>query len=135
LLWSPDLYTIEKVYPPKKVFQVWEYSLKEVDGKYMEEDLQKINEVQNRTNQPELFTVSKIVRPTVKNNNKHYEVAWKGFRKKSDNTIEPLENLIKDVPKMIGLYDKRNNVKWFNIGTSLKVSYDKKATKEKATVK
>ncbi len=132
LLWSPDLYTIDNVYPPKKVFQVYEYKLKEVDGKYMEEDLQKINDVQNRTNQPELFTVSKIVRPTVKDNKKHYEVAWKNYRKKSDNTIEPLETLITDIPKMIGLYDKRNNVKWFMNGTLLKVSYDKK---EKTTNK
>jgi hypothetical protein len=134
-LWSDELYTIEKVYPPKKVFLVWEYTLKEIEGKYFEEDLQKINEVHNRTNQPEFFKVSKLVKPTVRNNEKHYEVAWTNYRKKSDNTIEPYESLMKDVPKMIGLYEKRNNVKWFYIGTSLKVSYDKKATKEKTTVK
>jgi len=131
LLWSPDIYTIDKVYKPKKIFLVYEYTLKEVDGKYMEEDLQKITEVHNRTNQPELFTVSKIVKPTVKNNKKHYEVAWKNYRKKSDNTIEPLESLIKDVPKMINLFDKRNNVNWFMNGTLLKVSFDKKENNKK----
>jgi hypothetical protein len=54
---------------------------------------------------------------------------------KEINTIEPYESLMKDVRKLIGLYEKRNNVKWFYQQTILKVSYDKKAIKEKTTVK
>jgi len=46
---------------------------------------------------PEMFKVSKIVEPLIKNNEAHYEVAWKGYRKKSDNTIEPREQLLKDI--------------------------------------
>ena len=41
-----------------------------------------------------------------------YEVQWKGYLKKSDNTIEPRSNLIVDVPKLVKLYEKQHSVEW-----------------------
>mmetsp|Transcript_34534 Transcript_34534/g.40643 ORF Transcript_34534/g.40643 Transcript_34534/m.40643 type:complete len:288 (+) Transcript_34534:164-1027(+) len=96
--WSDKLYKIEKIFIPKKDFTVFEYKLVGLTKKFREQDLQKVSEIQNETNQQEFFKVSKIVEPLIKNNEAHYEVAWKGYRKKSDNTIEPREQLLKDIP-------------------------------------
>jgi hypothetical protein len=123
--WSDKLYTVEKVFKPKKVYTVYEYKLKDVKERFKEEDLQLIKEVQNKTDQPEMFKVSKIVKPVIKNNEEHYEVAWKGYRKKSDNTIEPREQLLKDIPKLLNAYEKSINVKWKKYRGKLKVDYDK----------
>ena len=71
---------------------------------------------------PEIFVISKIVKPTVNNNNPHYEIK---YRKKSDNTIEPRDQLLKDIPKMLNAYDKKHNVKWFKNGNIQKFTYDK----------
>jgi len=96
--WSDKTYIIDKVFKPKKEFTVYEYKLKGLSKKFKEQDLQKISEVQNETDQPEMFKVSKIVQPLIKNNEAYYEVAWKGYRKKSDNTNEPRDQLLKDIP-------------------------------------
>ena len=73
--WSDKIYKIEKVFKPRTEFTVYEYKLKDLDKKFKEEDLQKVSEVQNKTDQPEMFKVSKIVQPMIKNNEPHYEVA------------------------------------------------------------
>ena len=123
--WSDKTYKIEKVFKPKTEFTVFEYKLFGSSKRYKEDDLQKIYEIQNETDQPEMFVVSKIVKPTVNNNEPHYEVAWKGYRKKSDNTIEPRDQLLKDIPKMLNAYDKKHNVKWFKNGNIQKYTYEK----------
>jgi hypothetical protein len=122
--WSDKIYKIEKVFKPRTEFTVYEYKLKDLDKKFKEEDLQKVSEVQNKTDQPEMFKVSKIVQPMIKNNEPHYEVAWRGYRKKSDNTVEPREQLLKDIPKMLNAYDKQKNVKFYKNGNRLRVKYD-----------
>ena len=120
--WSNDIYKIDKVLKPKNEYSVYEYKLKDDNKKYFEEDLQKIIDVQNRIDVVERFEISKFVRPVVKNNKEHYEIAWKGYRKKSDNTIEPRSQLLKDAPKMLHQYEKkinwkrdRNNKLYFNV--------------------
>ena len=60
----------------------------------------------------------------IKNNEAHYEVAWKGYRKKSDNTIEPRDQLLKDIPKMVRSFEKQKNVKFYKNGNRLRVKYD-----------
>ena len=122
--WSDKIYKIEKVYKPRKEFTVYEYKLEGLNKKFKEEDMQKVDEVENITDQPEMFKVSKLIKPLIKDNKEHYEVSWKGYRKKSDNTIEPREQLIKDIPKMIGSFEKKNNVKWYKNGNRLRVRYD-----------
>ena len=76
----------------------------------MEEDLQKIDDVKNESNQEKFFKISKLVKPVIRKNKPHYEVAWVGYR--GNNTIELRDNLIKDVPKMVKLYEKRNGVEF-----------------------
>ena len=51
------------------------------------------------------FVVSSLVKPVIKNNQAYYEVKWKNF---NETTIEPRSVLIKDVPKMINQYEKKN---------------------------
>ena len=73
----------------------------------MEEDLQKIDDVKNESNQEKFFKISKLVKPAIRENKPHYEVAWVGYR--GNNTIELRDNLIKDVPKMV-IYMKKEMV-------------------------
>ena len=104
LNWSKDIYKVEKVYKPKKDYSVFEYKVEGLTDRFMEEDIQKIvYPIMNEINQPEFFRISKIVKPVIKDNKPHYEVAWVGYRGK--NTIESRENLIKVVPKLVNLYE------------------------------
>jgi hypothetical protein len=52
------------------------------------------------------------VRPVIKLKKPHYEVKWKGYNDK-DNTIEPREQLLEDVPKLVHKYEKEFNVYWY----------------------
>ena len=45
-----------------------------------------------------------------------YEVQWKGYK---ETTNEPRDVLLKDVPKMINLYEKKNKLK-FTLNTNKK---------------
>jgi len=56
------------------------------------------------------FVISQIVKPVIKNNVIHYEVKWKGYR---EHTLEPRNILLKDVPKMINQYEKKNKLKFY----------------------
>ena len=51
----------------------------------MEEDLQKIDDVKNESNQEKFFKISKLVKPVIRKNKPHYEVAWVGYM--GNNTI------------------------------------------------
>ena len=78
--WSSKIYQIEKVFKPQTEYTVYEYKLKGLTKRFKEEDLQHVSEVQNRTNQPELFDISKIVKPVVRNNKKHQKYNGKATR-------------------------------------------------------
>ena len=109
-VWSKEIYKIDKVYKPKTDYGVYEYKVDKFSTKFKEEDLQKVITVENRiTAEPELFTISKIIKPVIQNNKPAYEVKWKNYK---ETTIEPRDNLLKDIPKMINLFDKRNAVKF-----------------------
>jgi hypothetical protein len=109
--WSEDVYKVKKIFKPKTEYGIFEYKLNEFNQRFKTEDLLKIpKQTQNQIEKLELYEISKIVKPVVRNNSEHYEVAWKNYQGK--NTLEPLDELIKDIPKMINLYNKRNNVIW-----------------------
>ena len=111
LQWSPDVYEIEKVYKPKETYSTYQYKIKGMNKRFLENNLQKIQDVQNKIDSgSELFEVSRIVSPTIHNNERYYTIAWEGYR--NQNTIEPRRELMKTIPKMIGLFEKRNDVKW-----------------------
>ena len=105
------MYIIDKVFKPKNDYSVYEYKVENLDERLMEEDIQKISyPIMNVTNQPKFFKISKLVKAVTKDNLPHYEVAWVGFRGK--NTIEPRENLMADVPKMINAFEKKSGIEF-----------------------
>ena len=111
-VWSNELYEIVRVYKPKKSYSVYEYKLEGLPDRFKEEELQKIvGDPQNRIEKVQTFTVSKLIKPVIKDNKEYYEVQWKGYR---EHTLEPRENLLEDVPKMVNQYEKKNKIKFYD---------------------
>lgn len=119
--WSNQVYKVARVIKPKKSTVLgFQYKLVNPETKkpfseiFYNHDLQKIKHVMNESKEPEKFTVSKLVKPMVRNINgkytPYYEVKWKGYKEK---TLEPRSTLIEDIPKIINKFEKEHNVKWF----------------------
>jgi uncharacterized protein YoxC len=110
-VWSNDIYEIEKVFKPLKAYSVYEYKLKGLKDKFKEEELLKVvGDPQNKIIKVNKFVISNLIKPVIKNNIIHYEVKWKGFK---ETTLEPRGILLKDVPKMINQFEKKNNLKFY----------------------
>lgn len=115
--WSKKVYEISQVNKPTaSTVQAPTYKIKGDSSIYYNNDLQKIIEVQNETDRPEFYTVSKIVEPKVQNGIQGYVIKWKGYNKTSDNTFEPRKNLLEDIPKMVRQYEKKHNIEWYDSG-------------------
>ena len=69
--------------------------------------LKIVGDPQNKIVKPTTFTVSKLIKPVIKDNEDYYEVQWKGYREH----LEPRENLLKDIPKMANQFEKKNKIK------------------------
>ena len=61
--------------------------------------------------------MSKLIKPVIKDNKEHYEVQWKGYSKKH-NTIEPRDNLLEDVAKMVDQFEKKNKIKFYEMSSN-----------------
>lgn len=109
--WSRDTYLVIAALKPREEHRSWQYELLDVPGRFYNNDLQLIKEVQNEISLPRTYIVSKIVRPAVHGNVPGYIVRWKGF-KAADDTFEPREALMIDVPKEVEQYDREHNVRW-----------------------
>ena len=110
-VWSDDVYEIEKVYKPKKAYSVYEYKLDAFPDKFKEEELLKIvGDPQNKLIKVDTFDISKLIKPVIQDDKIFYEVKWKGYR---ETTLEPRENLMKDVPKMLGQFERKNKIKFY----------------------
>ena len=110
-VWSNEIYTIEKVFKPIKSYSVYEYKLKDLNDKFKEEELLKVDgNPQNKIVNVKKFSISKIIRPVINDNVIFYEVQWKGYK---ETTNEPRDVLLKDVPKMINQYEKKNKLKFY----------------------
>lgn len=127
ILWSPDVYEIVKVNKAKKPWVSTTYRLKDVKGNFYAEELQLIEGVENERNDPKMWDISKIIRPSTQDGEPGYIVAWKGYRKKSENTWEPRANLIEDIAKALELFEKRNDVKWFQTSQGWRFTWNGKA--------
>jgi len=111
-VWSNDVYEIERVYKPKKSYSVYEYKVDGLKDRFKEEELLKVvGDPQNKIQKVQKFVISKLIKPVIKDNKEYYEVQWKGYR---EHTLEPREVLVKDVPKMVNLYEKKNKVAFYN---------------------
>lgn len=104
--WTRDVFTIYKVIKPRKEYAK-PYYLVEYDGeKYTEklynEDLQKIDKVENPIQEPNKFVISKIVSKKKVKGKVFYEVKWKNQK---ETTWEPESNLMMDIPKMVNKFN------------------------------
>ena len=109
-LWSTRIYTIYKVFHNKqKPFRKPYYYVKFDDVKFTEKlypaDVQAVNTVTNRVEKPDKFQVSKLEGKREKDGKVQYLVRWTGQK---DLSWEPEDQLMRDVPKMIKLYNKKN---------------------------
>jgi uncharacterized protein YoxC len=110
-VWSDEVYEIEKVYKPKKAYSVYEYKIDGFKDRFKEEELLKIvGDPQNKLIKVSKFEISKLIKPVIQDNKIYYEVQWKGYR---ERTLEPRENLMKDVPKMLGQFERKNKIKFY----------------------
>ena len=111
-VWSNEVYEIERVYKPKKSYTVYEYKLEGLPDRFKEEELLKVvGDPQNKIVKPTTFVVSKLIKPVIKDNEDYYEVQWKGYR---EHTLEPRENLLEDIPKMVNQFEKKNKIKFYD---------------------
>ena len=111
-VWSNEIYEIERVYKPKKPYSVYEYKVEGLKDRFKEEELLKVvGDPQNKIEKVQKFVISKLIKPIIKDNKEYYEVQWKGYR---EHTLEPRENLLEDVPKMVNQYEKKNKIKFYD---------------------
>ena len=61
------------------------------------------------------YEVSKLISARIRDGRPAYEVAWVGYKKKADRTIEYEDDLVKDVPKMVKLFKSRNSISFEKI--------------------
>lgn len=119
--WSDEVYTIIKVFVPRSnsvftyAYQVNDPDGEKVNEKLVQSELQLADVVNNKKKEPKKYKVSSIVKAVILDDGRQgFEVKWVGYRKKSDNTEEPREKLIQDVPKMVKEFEEKQNVKWGN---------------------
>lgn len=110
-IWSEKLYKIDKVYKGSDVSGP-SYTLVGFTKRYYNNDLQKANVVENEIEKIARYEISKLVDQVVRDGKPSYRVRWKNFKAK-DDTVEPRDELIKDVPKMVKAYEKAHGVAKF----------------------
>jgi transposase InsO family protein len=110
-VWSNKIYTVEKVFKPQKSYSVYEYKLREFKDRFKEEELLRVYEnPQNKILNTQKFSISKLIKPVMKDDIAYYEVKWKGY---SETTLEPREVLLKDVPKMVNQFEKKEKITFY----------------------
>lgn len=110
--WSKDIYVIEKVYKPRKTITRQFYYLDNNDGKkYYDNDLQKIETIDNAFDTIEKFEISRLIKPTFKYNEPAFYVKWLHYKEPS---IERRSKLIDDAPKLVKNYEKKHKVVWLS---------------------
>ena len=111
-IWSNEVYEIVRVYKPKKSYSVYEYKVEGFPDRFKEEELLKVvGEPQNKIMRVEKFVISKLIKPVIQNNKVYYEVKWKNHR---DTTLEPRQILLKDIPKMLNQFEKKNDINFYD---------------------
>ena len=121
--WSREVFKIEEIFRPRTVSSFApSYFISDMRGKlvsekgvikrFYNEDLLKIPDIEEEDDHDNKFTISRIVRPTVRNNVPSYEIRWKNYTAK-DNTIEPRDNLLEDIPKKLRAYERSNKIEWY----------------------
>jgi hypothetical protein len=85
--------------------------LREFKDRFKEEELLRVYEnPQNKILNIQKFSISKLIKPVMNDDVAYYEVKWKGY---NETTLEPREVLLKDVPKMINQFEKKNKITFY----------------------
>jgi hypothetical protein len=88
------------------VYSLYKYKLKGLKDKLKEEELLKVDGIpQNKIVKIDKFEISKLIKPLIIDNIAYYELMWERF---NAPTLEPMEVLLKDAPKIINQFLKRN---------------------------
>lgn len=107
--WSKYIYTIYKVHKPRKPFSKIYYFVKDDEREYRSKlynnDLQLIKDVKNPVKEPQQFIISKLLNRVRVGKKWFYSVKWKNYK---EPTLEPEENLLIDVPKMVAEYKRKH---------------------------
>jgi hypothetical protein len=110
-LWTRDIFTISKVHKSNKPFSKPYYFVEDDTHQYTEKlyenDLQKINNVENPVAQVVKYIVSKIIKKRNHKGKVQYLVHWKGYSKNDDSWVDE-DELMKDVPKMVKAFNKKD---------------------------
>lgn len=108
--WGKELFKISHVFKPKGFKPPYYYvkglnNEKQYSEKLYNNDLQKVEEVEHKIEEPERFEISKILDKKTINRKVNYLVKWKEHK-----TPEWVlrTDLIKDVPKVIKAYENNN---------------------------
>lgn len=146
---SRDIYTISRIdgnsyylknssgYELKKKFKGFELKQAVGDGsankyidenKAIEKELRQTKKIEKElettlntkaSKKQTFYEIEKILSPIVLNNEKYYQVKWKGY---VNPTNEPRSQLFKDIKVQLTKFEKENNVKWIKKDGNLKVS-------------
>lgn len=109
--WSKKIYTIDSMTIPANKIAAVSYRVKGIKRKLYQDELQLIESVKNTTEQPKKYVVKKLVEPKVQRGVQGYIVRWRGY-KEADDTFEPREKLLEDVPKIVNKFEKQEGIKW-----------------------
>lgn len=116
---SNTLYKIKTVYHPRNSTTAPSFIVRELNNEnivhknFYNNDLQLVENVDNEIiKDPNIYQISKLIQPVLKNNKEAYIVAWKGFRKRSDRTIEYRKNLLEDVSKLVHEFERLHTINW-----------------------
>lgn len=121
--YTREMYTIAKVFQPRSDSTLMAtYQVKDADGDLIKEKLPhklllKVDKVNNPVKEPQKFRIRRIERPIrVKDGRQYkqyYEVAWVGYPKRSDNTLEPADVIQNDSPKAVQEYVRsKGEMQW-----------------------
>lgn len=123
MTFTQEGYTIaRRGVPTRNTGAVW-YQVISEDGELFSErfynnDLMLYIEPEKKIEKEQLYEISKIVKPVmVKKGNqyiKSFQVSWKGYQ--GQDTIESMEQLMEDIPKVVQLYVKKYEVEWTKTG-------------------
>lgn len=113
-LWTEKIFIIDKVNKPKSVMTKPFYYVKDKEGnrfrtRLYNEDLQVVKDMDTRIASVEKFVVSKINKHRKKKGKYEFLVSWVGYGP-DDDSWEPEENLMKDVPKIVKKYKQEHKL-------------------------
>lgn len=113
--WSRTIYRVRMVLKPRKTSTATQFLLRKgkenVKERFFVTDLLKIPGNTVVKAKEEKFKITKLVEPKVIDGKRFFRVRWRGFRPE-DDTFEPREALLEDVPKLVRAFERKRKVRW-----------------------